>query len=666
MERQPSPPHEGHAYAIQEKDKDKRFKSSEKVDEKEWIALEKEEGLHNWREQSTDNLPFCERPFFEAGVGLAIVANALFIALELDLCDKSASNSERLPWMVVDWVFCSIFIIEMGIRIKCLGVGSFCRQKKYLFDVVLVSTNLVDIAIQLAGAGTSGLQSLSALRILRVLRIFKMVRVVNLVEELHLIVVGLLSAVQSLKWVALLLGLVVFVMAIMLKILVGHGCDEAELRTSFSYHFGDAVDPTTKCEEYWGTVFRCMYTLYQVTTLESWSQVIARPIWDVKPHYMVLILGFQFLTTFGLLNIVVAAVVDGTMNSSDEFVVESKTMKETVSHLEILRDVFIEAAGPDNKVTSEQLIPVLLNPVVRRRLLTMNIAYDDPKQIFRILDAGATGSIGITDFTRGFMRMRGPAKAKDLLAVRALVYRCQQETVSKLDSHVTKFEKKIETEFETFAADTHRKLQQLFDGMTNGTPSKTEPKQVVEMPKDRNDRDFQDQIRRFEVHIDNLVAMVKFAGATTKGLESNYSAASSAHLLVEGPKSKPRCWNEHVTSTELNGAFASPMSMSIALQECHRQECSRQLVQLQQEFQTLQQWLASAGPRDEQRWTHLPPKGDRPLGEDSISTAPSDGRSLQQIIWPPPERQGAILQNAPGASGSCERVGRVCAVAACT
>ena len=35
-----------------------------------------------------------------------------------------------------------------------------------------------------------------------------MLRVVDLVEELHLIAVGLVSALESLKWVALMLGLV--------------------------------------------------------------------------------------------------------------------------------------------------------------------------------------------------------------------------------------------------------------------------------------------------------------------------------------------------------------------------------------------------------------------------------------------------------------------------
>merc|ERR1719262_783437 len=118
-----------------------------------------------------------------------------------------------------------------------------------------------------------------------------------------------------------------------------------------------------------------MYTLYQVTTLESWSQVIARPIWDIRPHYVFLILVFQLVTTFGLLNIVVAAVVEGTMNSTDEMVVENNTAKETVSHMEILREIFERSCDKDtHMVTQANLVQILNESATRRKLLLLEIA----------------------------------------------------------------------------------------------------------------------------------------------------------------------------------------------------------------------------------------------------------------------------------------------------
>jgi len=409
------------------------FKSSPKIDDSEWHEIEKEEGLAQQAEQQETvaiaDLPLCERPLFETTVGVAIMCNALFMAFQLDFVEKAKI---KWPWTMVDWMFSSLFVSELAFRIWCLGAREFFRQKKYLFDTLLVLLNIIDSIIQVSGKDSTGLQAFSALRILRIFKIVKMLRIVRLIEDLHLIVIGLISALKSLQWVTLFLVLVVFITSVVLKILVGNECDTPIFQESFVYHFGTHIDPTAKCEEFWGTILRSMYTLYQVTTLESWSQVIARPIWDVRPIYVGIILCFQFLTTFGLLNIVVAAVVDGTMNSSDEFVVERKVKQETVAHLDIVRSIYEQAVGEDGKVTSEGFVPLLSQASTRRRLMTMGIAYDDPSQVFRIIDANGAGRVSLTELTRGMLRMRGSAKSKDLLAVRALVYRCHHEQLKEV------------------------------------------------------------------------------------------------------------------------------------------------------------------------------------------------------------------------------------------
>merc|ERR1719262_1197140 len=101
--------------------------------------------------------------------------------------------------------------------------------------------NVIDTAIQLSGAASTGLQGLSALRILRLFKIMKVLRVVSHVKELNLIATGLVSALKSLQWVSLLLALVIFVMAVMFKILVGRECDSQEMQDAYAYHFGTDV-----------------------------------------------------------------------------------------------------------------------------------------------------------------------------------------------------------------------------------------------------------------------------------------------------------------------------------------------------------------------------------------------------------------------------------------
>lgn len=52
------------------------------------------------------------------------------------------------------------------------------------------------------------------------------------------------------------------------------------------------------------------YTLFQVMTLEGWSEEIARPIMAIYPSAWVFFLIFIFISTFIVVNLFVAVIVD--------------------------------------------------------------------------------------------------------------------------------------------------------------------------------------------------------------------------------------------------------------------------------------------------------------------------------------------------------------------
>jgi len=623
------------------KSKSDHFKSSALIDDAEWLVIETEEGLKQAEASDHSHLPVCERPLFESTVGAFIMLNALFMALQLDLADSSTA---KWPWMMIDAMFCCVFSSEIAFRIYCLGFCTYARQKKYLFDALLVALNIADSAIQLSGSDSTGLQAFSALRILRVFKIVKMLRIVRIIEDLHLIVIGLISAVKSLQWVALMLGLVVFIVAIVLKILVGNECGSPLFQESYIYHFGlsSAAEATEKCQEFWGNIPRSMYTLYQVTTLESWSQVIARPIWDVRPSYVILILGFQFLTTFGLLNIVVAAVVDGTMNSSDEFVVERKTIATTVSHLEIVRSIYERSSGVDGKVTAAKFIPLLAEAGVRRKLLTMDISYDDPSQIFRIIDSDGTGAITLTELTRGFMRMRGPAKSKDLLAVRSLVYRCHHEIIKEM-TEIKQMESSVDTLSKTLAEDfrqmlaeerkQNRKQDEMMarasrDDSRIGMPLQQAyiPSLQQASPSVEADTQMFDHVAMISSQIDCLLSSISSPATTAT------SASPLPPSTGNGAAHKP---------TDL------PASVTKAMDDFVQLEHSKQLQQFQQELETLKKWL-ELGPKGLQMQTCF--KGDRGLDEecqaDASCSAPQPPQAAVSCSAPRPDLRGVTNQDS--------------------
>ena len=63
---------------------------------------------------------------FNVFIGVVILLNAVFLALETDLADPNATEiSERLVWLISENVFLVIFLLEVFIRLKWDGVSYY-------------------------------------------------------------------------------------------------------------------------------------------------------------------------------------------------------------------------------------------------------------------------------------------------------------------------------------------------------------------------------------------------------------------------------------------------------------------------------------------------------------------------------------------------------------
>jgi len=106
------------------------------------------------------------------------------------------------------------------------------------------------------------------------------------------VVVGLLHSLPSLSSVFGLILVIFYVFAVIATNMFGE---------RFPDLFGDL-----------GTT---MFTLFQVMTLESWSEGVARPVMEIFPHAWVFFVIFIFIATFVIINLFIAVIVD-SLNSS--------------------------------------------------------------------------------------------------------------------------------------------------------------------------------------------------------------------------------------------------------------------------------------------------------------------------------------------------------------
>lgn len=212
---------------------------------------------------------------FETAIIAVIVINAIVIGLET-VPSVMAEYGSLLR--AIDRIAIGVFIAEIVLKLFAYRLRFFASGWN-VFDLAIVTAALVP-----ASAGAS---------VLRALRILRALRLISVVPKMRQVVAGLLSAIPSMGTVIVLLMLVFYVGAVMATKLYG---------PSFP--------------EWFGSIPRSLYSLFQIMTLESWSMGIVRPVMEVHPLAWLFFVVFILTTTFAVLNLFIAIVVDA-MNTSD-------------------------------------------------------------------------------------------------------------------------------------------------------------------------------------------------------------------------------------------------------------------------------------------------------------------------------------------------------------
>merc|ERR1719454_2857035 len=127
-----------------------------------------------------------------------------------------------------------------------------------------------------------------------------------------------MKALQNMAWLGVILFFGILIYGILATILIGRNSAFDDVRIA-----GDTVYSR------FGTVMRSMYSLFELMTLEGW-EVVSRPLVEAQPLVFLFIGSFIGIFTYGLLNMVVATVVQKTLE-------QTGAMKEYDDKLEMKR-----------------------------------------------------------------------------------------------------------------------------------------------------------------------------------------------------------------------------------------------------------------------------------------------------------------------------------------
>ncbi|MBU2090825.1 MAG: ion transporter, partial [Alphaproteobacteria bacterium] len=99
-----------------------------------------------------------------------------------------------------------------------------------------------------------------------------------------------------------------------------------------------------------GTIGASTYSLFQIMTLESWSMGIVRPVMEVYPQAWIFFITFILLTTFAVLNLFIAIIVDAMTQEHQEEEEASRSVlgsdhDQIMAELRALRGELAEMRG---------------------------------------------------------------------------------------------------------------------------------------------------------------------------------------------------------------------------------------------------------------------------------------------------------------------------------
>ena len=215
---------------------------------------------------------------FQNFILLLIVLNAILIGI--DTFDLNSDLKSLID--VADIVIMYIFIVELLIRLVAHGT-KFFNDGWNNFDFVIIVISL---------APSSG-----AFNVFRVFRVFRALRLVSSMPEMQRMVEAMMRSLRGIAAISWLLCIVVYVYSVMGTILFGNGGNYGET--------------------YFGNLGLSAYSLFQIMTLESWSNGIARMIIEEQGWWAAaFFISFIISTSFTFLNMFIA-VFTNTMATVD-------------------------------------------------------------------------------------------------------------------------------------------------------------------------------------------------------------------------------------------------------------------------------------------------------------------------------------------------------------
>ncbi|CAJ1425816.1 unnamed protein product [Effrenium voratum] len=330
-------------------------------------------------------------------MGCVVAADSFLTCAAVDA--RAASTDLPYVYFLLSKLCLGLYTAELLLSIFARGLD-VCKDWLGVIDTIIVLCGWAEVIVTAAMHADRGLPLglLRIFRLLRIVRTVKLLRRVRMFKELYKLIKMMASVFRTLLWSFLLCFIVM---------------------TAFAMLIVEFVNPVViELNDNFGTfeVMEANLLLFQtVIAGDSWGK-IAVPVIHAAPATVMIFVGSQLTIVFGVLNLIVAVVVD-TFAEARQVDVEALAEDletELERDREKLEEVFhrIDKTGTGELSLSELIDGARNDAVFRSRLRVMDIDESDLQQLFQMIDADHSGTLQVSEFIGPLSRWARDSKTE--------------------------------------------------------------------------------------------------------------------------------------------------------------------------------------------------------------------------------------------------------------
>ncbi|MBD5781140.1 ion transporter [Pelagicoccus sp. NFK12] len=260
------------------------------MSESDLINLLSRKGVSPWRARLAR---WIESPRIQWTTTAIILFNAILMGMETS---PSIMADFGGALKLLDKFCLAYFVLEIALKLSIYRL-SFWRNGWNCFDFAVVAIALMP------GAGIWG--------VLRSLRVLRVLRLLTVIPQLRKVVAAFMHAIPGLAGVIALMSIFYYTFGVLVTTL-----------------FAEAFP------EWFGSLGKSFYTLFQIMTLESWSMGIVRPVMEAFPWAWAIFIPFIVVATFTILNLFIGIIVSTMQELASLAEPEPKGNADLVATLE--------------------------------------------------------------------------------------------------------------------------------------------------------------------------------------------------------------------------------------------------------------------------------------------------------------------------------------------